>query len=136
MYIIDEAYDMDANTYSTVKTQKKVCPLFKTECNGIFLLCHGIESKIYLSLYNTIKDSIVSTIIISDFTDEMGNDVVHSTIKNHTNIYKTEISEYIIYSFVIIDYKSYDFSIERQKKIKRINKSQEDIISECENYLR
>ncbi len=105
MYGTEEGYNVDDNSYTTVSYVKKVCPLFKKANKHLYLLCYGIKSVLYLSIYNPVNDKIINSYIISDFTDNLGNAVTHSTIFPNGYIVTVQINDNTHYKLAKIDYE-------------------------------
>ncbi len=124
MQTIFESYNMDENKYSYTRYTKKVCPLYKKRFENIYLLCYGIESVIYISFYNPENDKILNTLKISDFSDELGNIVMHSTIFPNNYIVTTQINNNVIYKLFKIDFDKLKFKELKKNTIEENNESQ------------
>jgi hypothetical protein len=109
MYGTEEGYNLDDDTYFTTSYIKKVCPLFKKRNEDLYLLCYGIESVLYLAIYNPEIDKILNSFKVSDFSDDMGNVVTHSTIFPNNYIVTTQINDRTYYKLFKIDYNTLEF---------------------------
>lgn len=109
MYGEEEGYNVDDNTYIRITYVKKVCPLFKKKNEDLYLLSYGIESILYLAIYDPKSDKILSTLVVSDFTDDLGNIVTHSTIFPNNYIVTTQINEKTYHKLIKIDYNTQQF---------------------------
>jgi hypothetical protein len=73
MHDIEVGHNADENTYIYTPYTKTVRPLYKKIINKeIYLLCYGIESIIYLAMYNIQNDKLEDTFIIADLSNEAG----------------------------------------------------------------
>lgn len=110
-----EGYNVDDNTYTYTTYIKKVYPLYVKEINNACIICYCLESIIYLSFYNYATDKIENTLVVADFSDDLGNAYTHSTILSNNYIAKVQVgwnasepeAYYILYK---IDYKNRKFN--------------------------
>ena len=128
-------YNVDDNTYIYTSFIKKVCPFYKIKNEKTYLLCYVIESVAYLSFYDSINNKIENTLIVSDFSDDLGNVVTHSIIFPNNNIVTVQIrSEKINYVLLRIDYKSHTF-LELKKIETESNQSDDSIMDNSFDIL-
>lgn len=123
MYYEKEDYSPDFDKWNTKIIKKNVCPLFYKKNREYYLLCYKIISIIYLSIYDAKRDTIISTYIVSDYTDEYGNQVTHSIIFPNNYIATVEIipialnNSKVIYKLVKIE--GQNFNIIKKVEIKK-----------------
>ena len=108
MYDVEEGYNSDENSYTYTKYIKKVTPIFKTEKDTLSLLCYGIKSKIFLSIYDIKNDNIISTLLIVEDSDEPDN-YIHSVLFSNDFILTIQCREKGFYTLTQIDYLSKEF---------------------------
>lgn len=120
MYGEEEGYNVDDNTYISISYVKKVYPLFKKKHENLYLLFYGIKSVLSIAIYVPERDEIVSTLVVSDFSDDMGNKVIHSTIFPNDYIVTTQINEKTYHNLIQIDYNTHRFN-EIKKMESKIN---------------
>ena len=107
MYYEDVVSDLEFpdSTYIYI-IKKEFCPFFyKKFLKNIFLLCYEIEHVIYLSFYDLNQDTIISSYIVSDYTDEHGDQVTHSIIfpNNYIASVETKWGGDVFYKLLKID---------------------------------
>jgi hypothetical protein len=126
LYFQASTYDYDNNTFSYGIVKKDFCPIFYKKYNkNTFLLCYYILEIIYLSFYDITNDSLLSSYVVSDCTDENGNIVTHSIIFPDNYIATIEIRDEdpkypkikVFYRLVRINYKDKKFEIVKQKNV-------------------
>ncbi len=124
-----ESYNMDENKYSYTKYKKKSCPIFKQSFDNLFLLYYGIESELYLALYNPEIDEIITRVLVSEFSDEFGNVYTHSTIFINGYIVTTSVNKKIKYSLKLIDVRSVSFKEIKLIEVDNLGMSDKEILS-------
>jgi len=125
MYYEVEDYSPDFNTYKTEVVKKLLCPLFYKKYKNIYLICYDIDHIIYLSFYDSNRDTVLLSYIVSDFTDEYGNEVTHSIIFPNNYIASVEIKYGgdVYYKLLKIDIENKTFILIKNIKIdgKKLN---------------
>lgn len=129
MESVFESYNMDENEYSYTKYKKKACPIFKQSFDNLFLLYYGIESELYLALYNPELDEIITKILVSEFSDEFGNVYIHSTIFLNGYIVTTSVNKKIRYSLKLIDVRSVAFKEVKLIEVDNLGVPDKEILS-------
>lgn len=129
---IEEGYNVDENSYKTVKFKKKVCPLFLINNNSRTILCYAIESCIYLAFYDINSDSISKSFKISDFSDDMGNIEIHSLVYPSGYIITVDVEDEIHYKLNKIDYENQTFIPMGNNKSNSIGKRMEEMLKDAE----
>ena len=114
IYGIEEGYNVDTDEYFTTTYVKKVYPIFKKIIGNKYLLCYGLESIMYLCIYDLETNKITNREIISDFSDEMGNIIVHSIIFSNNYILKAKIEESVNFELIKICLQDSEFKITKQ----------------------
>jgi len=111
MYYEVEDYSPDFNTYKTEVVKKLLCPLFYKKQKDIYLICYDIDNIIYLSMYNIKQDTIISSYVVSDYTDEHGDQVTHSIIfpNNYIASVETKWGGDVFYKLIKIDIDKKEF---------------------------
>ena len=135
MYGLEEGYNVDTDEYSTITYVKKVKPIFKKKVNDYYLVCYGFESILYLSIYDPKLDKILSSIVISDFSDEMGNILTHSIVFPSSYIVKIKIENKIRYELIEIDYVVPKFELIKQVEVNNVIEDQKSIINKAFTVL-
>lgn len=135
MYGTEEGYNMDTGEYFTTTYIKKVKPLFKKKADDHYLLCYGLESKLYLGIYDQKSNKITLSIIISDFSDEMGNVVTHSIVFPNNYIAKTKIENKILYELIKIDYDVPEFKVLKKVEVNNVTENQKKIFEDALSAL-
>ena len=134
MFGTEQGFNVDNNTYTTTSYKIQVIPLFSVKCKGLYLLSYGINSVLYISMYDFGKDTIFNSNIISDFSDEMGNNVIHSILfKDY--IVTTEIGKKVYYKLYKIDCDAKKFKLLKSIERQNINVQQDIIFNEALKYL-
>lgn len=127
MYGQEQGYNVDNNTYTTVSFVKKVCPLFFKEKNNNYLLFYGIESALYVGIYDRKEDTILYSQKVSDFSDELGNNLTHSMIFPTNYIVSIIVGKNTKYKLIEIDLDKIRFivlkDVEKKNNIFKENKS-------------
>lgn len=135
MYGTEEGYNMDTDEYFTTTYVKKVSPIFKKKTEDHYLLCYGLESILYLGIYDPKSNKITLSIIISDFSDEMGNVVTHSRVFPSNYIAKTQIENKISYELIKINYDTPEFKLLKQVEVNNVTENQKKIIEDALSAL-
>ena len=113
MYYEDIVSDLEFpdSTYIYI-LKKEFCPLFCKEFfKNYFLICYDIDNIIYMSIYDSDLDTIISSYIVSDYTDEYGNQVTHSIIfpNNYIASVETKWGGDVFYKLIKIDIDKKEF---------------------------
>ena len=111
MYGQEQGYNVDNNTYTTVSFVKKVCPLFFKGKNNNYLLFYGIESALYAGIYDRKEDTILYSQKVSDFSDELGNNLTHSMIFPTNYIVSIIVGKNTKYKLIKIDLDTIRFIV-------------------------
>ena len=129
MYYEVEDYSPDFNTYKTEVVKKLLCPLFYKEYGTKFLICYEIDNIVYLSIYDIEKDIIISSYIVSDYTDEHGDQVTHSIIFPNNYIASIELKwgGNVYYKLIKIDLDRGYFSVLKNIEALGTNKAYDEI---------
>jgi hypothetical protein len=137
MYYEVEDYSPDFNTYKTEVVKKLLCPLFYKEYGTKFLICYEIDNIVYLSIYDIEKDIIISSYIVSDYTDEHGDQVTHSIIFPNNYIASVEIkwSGDYFYKLLKIDIDKKEFVLIKNIKFTNRNTSVEEVFKKTYQIL-
>ena len=135
MRAVFESYNMDEDKYTYTYYTKKISPLLKKKHKNLYLLHYNIESKLYLAIYNPENNMIISTLKVSDFSDELGNVVTHSTIFPNNYIVTTQINDRIYYRLLKIDYSVTEFKELKKIEVKENKVEQNKIINEAYSVL-
>jgi hypothetical protein len=123
MYYKAVDYSTDFDTWHTSIIKKTTCPFFYKKFNEYYLICYEIDYIIYLSIYDLKRDTILSSYVVCDYTDENGNQVTHSIIfpNNYIASVETNWDGDVIYKLLKIDIENKEFVI--IKNIKFTNRS-------------
>ena len=137
MYYEVEDYSPDFDTYKTEVVKKLLCPLFYKEYGTKFLICYEIDNIIYLSFYDLNHDTIMSSYIVSDYTDEHGDQVTHSIIFPNNYIASVEIkwSGDYFYKLLKIDIDKKEFVLIKNIKFTNRNTSVEEVFKKTYQIL-
>ena len=109
MQAVDEGYNVDNHTYTSTSYIKEVCPFFKKKSNDLYLLCYGIESVFYLTIYDDKNDKFINTLTISNFSEDVGDEVTHSIIFPNNLIVTLEYRDKVYCKLTKIDFKNHKF---------------------------
>jgi len=111
MYYEMEDYSPDFDKWTSEVIKKTVCPFFYKKYNEYYLICYEISNIIYLSFYDLKHDTIISSYIVSDYTDEYGNQVTHSIIfpNNYIASVETKWGGDVFYKLIKIDIDKKEF---------------------------
>ena len=111
MYYEMEDYSPDFDKWTSEVIKKTVCPFFYKKYNEFYLICYEISNIIYLSFYDLKHDTIISSYIVSDYTDEYGNQVTHSIIfpNNYIASVETKWGGDVFYKLIKIDIDKKEF---------------------------
>jgi|GEM_PF-2483944 len=113
MYYEDIVSDLEFpdSTYTYI-LKKEFCPLFCKEFfKNYFLICYDIDNIIYLSIYDSDLDMIMSSYVVSDYTDEHGDQVINSIIfpNNYIASVETKWGGDVFYKLIKIDIDKKEF---------------------------
>jgi hypothetical protein len=131
----EEGYNMDTDEYFTTSYIKKVRPIFVKNIEGYSLLCYGLESMLHLDIYDPKTDKIIHSMIISDFSDEMGNIVSHSMYFPSNYIVKTEINNMISYKLIKINFDVPGFKLVKLVNTDNVSVDQNKIFEDALSAL-
>jgi len=137
MYYEMEDYSPDFDKWTSEVIKKTVCPFFYKKCNEFYLICYDISNIIYLSFYDLNHDTIISSYIVSDYTDEYGNEVTHSIIFPNNYIASVEIkwSGDYFYKLLKIDIDKKEFVLIKNIKFTNRNTSVEEVFKKTYQIL-
>ena len=137
MYYEMEDYSPDFDRYTSEVIKKIVCPLFYKQFDRYYLICYKIVHIIYLSIYDIKRDSIISSYIVSDYTDEHGDQVTHSIIFPNNYIASVEIkwSGDYFYKLLKIDIDKKEFVLIKNIKFTNRNISVEEVFKKTYQIL-
>jgi hypothetical protein len=107
LYYIVEEYDMDDNTYSDVTYKRQVFGLFSKKIDSTVLICYNMDGIYFLSIFNTVKDAIVSTYKFRESPDEDESFTQSILFSNYIFTIETESNTHI--KLVKIDYPNGKF---------------------------
>ena len=129
MYYEMEDYSPDFDRYTSEVIKKIVCPLFYKQFDRYYLICYKIVHIIYLSIYDIKRDSIISSYIVSDYTDEHGDQVTHSIIFPNNYIASIELKwgGNVYYKLIKIDLDRGYFSVLKNIEALGTNKPYDEI---------
>jgi hypothetical protein len=108
LYNTDEAYNMDDNTYKTIRYKRTVKPIFFKKINDYALICYWLEEFLYLSTYDMKKDVIVDSYIFSVFYG-ISDEFTYSILFPNNYIFTIETTDKTRIKLVKIDYISKKF---------------------------
>jgi len=137
MYYEVEDYSPDFNTYKTEVVKKLLCPLFYKKQKDIYLICYDIDNIIYLSMYDIKQDTIISSYVVSDYTDEHGDQVTNSIIFPNNYIASVEIKwngDYF-YKLLKIDIDKKEFVLIKNIKFTNRNISVNEVFKKIHQIL-
>jgi len=111
MYYEVEDYSPDFDMWTSEIIKKTVCPFFYKKYNEFYLICYEISHIIYLSIYDYKRDTIVTSYIVSDYTDQHGNQVINSIIfpNNYIASVETKWGGDVFYKLIKIDIDKKEF---------------------------
>lgn len=129
MYYEMEDYSPDFDKWTSEVIKKTVCPFFYKKYNEFYLICYEISNIIYLSFYDLKHDTIISSYIVSDYTDEYGNQVTHSIIFPNNYIASIELKwgGNVYYKLIKIDLDRGYFSVLKNIEALGTNKAYDEI---------
>jgi hypothetical protein len=127
MYYKAVDYSTDFDTWHTSIIKKTTCPFFYKKFNEYYLICYEIDYIIYLSIYDSKRDTILSSYVVCDITDENGNQVTQSIIfpNNYIASVETMWGGDVFYKLLKIDIGKNKFIL-----IKNIKTSGEHLTDE------
>jgi hypothetical protein len=130
MHDVDVGYNPDDNEYMYTPYTKKVVPIFKIKRDLLYLLCYAIRPEMYLSIYDSKTDTIVSSCIIIINDPDRGGYMTWSTLFPNGYILTIQSEEKGFYILTKIDYVLRKFI--EIKKIEFIqNKSDDKVEKEA-----
>lgn len=137
MYYEMEDYSPDFDMWTSEVIKKTVCPFFYKKYNEFYLICYEISNIIYLSFYDLNHDTIMSSYIVSDYTDEHGDQVTHSIIFPNNYIASVEIkwSGDYFYKLLKIDIDKKEFVLIKNIKFTNRNISVEEVFKKTYQIL-
>jgi hypothetical protein len=90
LYGIEEAYNMDYNTYTEVKYKRIVSALFSKTINKFVILCYWLDEVNSLAIYDATKDLIGSTYPFCKLPNGQGEAFLHSILFSNNYIFSIE----------------------------------------------
>jgi hypothetical protein len=108
LYTTDEAYNMDDNTYRTIKYKRTVNAILSKKTKTSILICYWLDEYLYLSTYDIIKDTVRGSYIFC-IPRTNSDEFTYSILFPNDYIFTIETTDKTNIKLIKIDYANGKF---------------------------